>query len=287
MMVSMTSEAGDLGPVFKALADPTRRLLLDRLRQENGQRLSELCDSVGMARQSVTQHLDLLVRADLVVVVRRGRERLHYLNPAPIHEIGERWIAAYDAPRLATLSRIRHQAEESQMTDTATTQTATTRATDPEAPVPTYVYVTYIQASAEQVWQALTDADLTARYWGHANVSDWQVGSPWEHQRADGTGAVDAVGTVLEAEPPTRLTITFEDSAEEERTNGPSVVRFVVEPHAGIVRLTVTHENLPNLDMLNGISRGWPAVLANLKSLLETGDVLPTAPWDVPAGETA
>ena len=153
--------------------------------------------------------------------------------------------------------------------------------------MPTYVYVTYIQASAEQVWQALTDADLTARYWGHANVSDWQVGSPWEHQRADGTGAVDAVGTVLEAEPPTRLTITFEDSAEEERTNGPSVVRFVVEPHAGIVRLTVTHENLPNLDMLNGISRGWPAVLANLKSLLETGDVLPTAPWDVPAGETA
>ncbi len=287
MMVRMTSEAVDLGPVFKALADPTRRLLLDRLRQENGQRLSELCDSVGMARQSVTQHLDLLVQADLVVVVRRGRERLHYLNPAPIHEIGERWIAAYDAPRLATLSRIRHQAEESQMTDTAVTQTAIATPPGSEASVPTYVYVTYIQASAEQVWQALTDADLTARYWGHANVSDWQVGSPWEHQRADGTGALDAVGTVLEAEAPTRLTITFEDSLDEERANGPSVVRFVVEPHAGIVRLTVTHENLPNLDMLNGISRGWPAVLANLKSLLETGDVLPTAPWDVPAGETA
>ncbi len=286
MMVRMTPEDDRLGPVFKALADPTRRLLLDRLRQQNGQRLSELGSGLDMARQSVTQHLDLLVRADLVSVVRRGRERLHYLNPAPIHEIGERWIAAYDAPRLATLSRIRQQAEESQMTDTATNQTATATPTPTPTPVPTYVYVTYIRASAEQVWQALTDADLTARYWGHANVSDWQAGSPWEHRRADGSDALDAVGTVLEAEPPTRLTITFEDS-DEDRAHGPSVVRFVVEPHAEIVRLTVTHENLPNVDMLNGISRGWPAVLANLKSLLETGDVLPTAPWDVPAGGTA
>ena len=102
----------------------------------------------------------------------------------------------------------------------------------------------------------------------------------------DGSDAVDVVGTVLEAEPPNRLTITFQDS-DEERAGGPSVVRFVVEPHQGIVRLTVTHENLPNVEMLNGISRGWPAVLANLKSLLETGDVLVSAPWNVPQVETA
>jgi uncharacterized protein YndB with AHSA1/START domain/DNA-binding transcriptional ArsR family regulator len=274
MIGLMTDEANTLGPVFKALADPTRRLLLDRLRHQNGQTLTELCRSLDMARQSATQHLDLLAQANLVTVVRRGRERLHYLNPAPIHEIGERWIAVYDAPRLAALSTIKHRAEEYAMTET----TATT--------VPTYVYVTYIQASAAQVWQALTDADLTARYWGHANVSDWQVGSPWEHRRVDGSDSVDVVGTVLEAEPPTRLTITFEDS-DEERPSGPSVVRFVVEPHDGIVRLTVTHENLPNAEMLNGISRGWPAVLANLKSLLETGDVLPTAPWEMPEVETA
>jgi len=277
----MTKER-TLDPVFKALADPSRRLLLDRLRFQNGQTLTELCRGLEMARQSATQHLDQLVQANLVTVVRRGRERLHYLNPTPIHEIGERWIAAYDAPRLAALSSIKRQAEEHAMTVTTTTQTPTGATTA----VPTYVYVTYIQASAEQVWQALTDADLTARYWGHANVSDWQVGSPWEHRRADGSNAVDVVGTVLEAEPPTRLTITFEDS-DEERAGGPSVVRFVVEPHEGIVRLTVTHENLPNVEMLNGISHGWPAVLANLKSLLETGDVLATAPWDVPQVETA
>ncbi|MFC5729991.1 MULTISPECIES: ArsR/SmtB family transcription factor [Nocardioides] len=265
----MTPQQDALDRVFKALADPSRRLLLDRLRQENGQTLTQLCSTLEMARQSATQHLDLLAQADLVVVVRRGRERLHYLNPAPIHEIGERWIAAYDAPRLAALSTIRDRAEETAMTETATT-------------VPTYVYVTYIRASAEQVWKALTDADLTAQYWHHANVSDWQVGSPWEHRRVDGSG-VDVVGTVLEAEPPTRLSVTFEDSPHEERANGPSVVTFLIEPHADVVRLTVTHENLPNMEMHNGISSGWPAVLANLKSLLETGEVLPSGLWEMPS----
>lgn len=248
--------------VFKALADPTRRLLLDRLRERNGQTLRELCEHLAMARQSATQHLDILVRANLVTVLRRGRERLHYLNPAPIHEIEERWISGFDKPRLWALSAIKHQAEEYAMTS-----------------VPTYMYVTYIHATAEQVWRALTDANLTARYWGHANVSDWQPGSTWEHQRTDGSGVADVVGKVLTAEPPTRLVLTFEDSPNEDRE--PSVVTFLVAPHQDIVRLTVTHENLANLDMLNGISRGWPAVLSNLKSLLETGDALPQSPWEM------
>ena len=153
--------------------------------------------------------------------------------------------------------------------------------TDAPAPVPTYVYVTYIRARADQVWHALTDADLTARFWGHANVSDWQPGSTWEHQRADGSGVVDVVGRVITAEPPTRLAMTFEDDLGAESSREPSVVTFLVEPHHDIVRLTVTHENLANLDMLGGISHGWPAVLANLKSLLETGEVLPQAPWEM------
>ncbi|MFE6800584.1 ArsR/SmtB family transcription factor [Streptomyces sp. NPDC057681] len=254
--------------VFKALADATRRRLLDRLREHNGQTLRELCDRLDMARQSATQHLDILVRAGLVTVVRRGRERLHYLNPAPIHEIEERWISEFDKPRLQAISAIRNQAEEYAMTSGS-------------ASVPSYVYVTYIRAGAEQVWQALTDADLTARYWGHANVSDWQPGSAWEHRRVDGSGAVDVVGEVLEAEPPTRLVITFEDTPDAQPPRDPSVVTFLVEPHEDIVRLTVTHESLPNPEMLNGISQGWPAVLANLKSLLETGEVLPQAPWSM------
>lgn len=254
--------------VFKALADGTRRLLLDRLRERNGQTLRELCDRLDMARQSATQHLDILQRANLVTVTRRGRERLHYLNPAPIHEIEQRWISGFDKPRLDAISAIKHQAEEYAMTEEPTS-------------VPSYIYVTYIHASAEQVWRALTDAELTARYWGHRNVSDWQPGSTWEHRRVDGSDRVDVTGRVIEAEPPTRLRVTFEDS-DEERPNGPSVVTFLIEPHEDIIRLTVTHENLPNHEMLHGISHGWPAVLANLKSLLETGDVLPHAPWDMP-----
>lgn len=268
--LGVAEEAGTIDSVFKALADPTRRLLLDRLRENNGQTLGELCDRLDMKRQSATQHLDILVRASLVTVVRRGRERLHYLNPVPIHEIEVRWISGFEKPRLQMLSTIKNQAEEYAMTGTSTT-------------VPSYVYVTYVRASAEQVWEALTDADLTAKYWGHRNVSDWQPGSSWEHLRADGSGKADVVGTVLEAEPPTRLVITFEDAPDEDKPGGPSVVTFLVEPHQDIVRLTVTHENLPNEAMRNGISNGWPAVLANLKSLLETGDVLPQAPWDVPA----
>jgi uncharacterized protein YndB with AHSA1/START domain/DNA-binding transcriptional ArsR family regulator len=254
--------------VFKALADPTRRLLLDRLREHNGQTLWELCERLDMARQSATQHLDILERANLVTVVRRGRERLHYLNPVPIHEIEERWISCFEKPRLQAISAIKKRAEEYAMTDGPTS-------------VPTYVYVTYIRASAEQVWQALTDADLTARYWGHANVSDWQPGSTWEHRRVDGSGRVDKVGRVIEAEPPTRLVITFEVPGDEP-PGGPSVVTFLVEPHHDIVRLTVTHENLPDQAMLDGIAHGWPAVFANLKSLLETGEILPRAPWEMP-----
>lgn len=253
--------------VFKALADPTRRLLLDRLRQHNGQTLGELCERLGMARQSATQHLDILVRANLVIVVRRGRERLHYLNPSPIHEIQERWISEFDQPRLQAISAIKNRAEEYAVTNQTTS-------------VPTYVYATYIRAGAEQVWQALTDADLTARYWDHANVSDWQPGSTWEHRRVDGSGHVDIVGRVIETEPPTRLVITFAAPGAEP-PGGPSVVTFLIEPHHDIVRLTVTHENLPDQAMLSGISAGWPAVLANLKSLLETGEVLPRV-WEMP-----
>ncbi|GAB3182744.1 SRPBCC domain-containing protein [Micromonospora palomenae] len=269
----MSTDASGMDSAFKALADPTRRLLLDRLREQNGQTLRELCEHLDMARQSATQHLDILQRANLVTVVRRGRERLHYLNPTPIHEIEQRWISSFDKPRLQAISAIKNQAEEYAMT------------TEP-TPVPTYVYTTYIRASAEQVWQALTDADLTARYWGHANVSDWQPGSAWEHRRVDGSGAVDVVGQVLKVDPPTRLVITFDDAPDAEAPREPSVVTFLVEPHHDIVRLTVTHENLANLEMLGGISRGWPAVLANLKSLLETGDVLPQAPWEMSPAHT-
>jgi len=251
--------------VFKALADPTRRYLLDRLHQRGGQTLGELCGRLAMARQSVTQHIAVLEAANLVSTIWRGREKLHYLNPVPLHEIQERWIGKFERPRLRALSTLKRQAEEQGMTGR-----------------PDYVYVTYIESTPERVWHALTDADLTAAYWGHSNVSDWQPGSRWEHRRTDGSGIADVAGTVLEAEPPRRLVMTF-DSPGEPAPAGPSVVTFEIEPYHDIVRVTVTHDNLADEDALRAVSAGWPAVLANLKSLLETGHTLPQPPWEMHA----
>jgi uncharacterized protein YndB with AHSA1/START domain/DNA-binding transcriptional ArsR family regulator len=252
--------------VFKALADETRRRLLDRLHEENGQTLGELCARIAMTRQSVTQHLGVLEEANLVSTVRRGREKLHYLNPVPLHEIQERWIDKFERPRLSALSAVKRQAEE------ATTM----------SDKPTFVYVTYIRSTPEKVWDALTDAELTAAYWGHSNVSDWQRGSRWEHVRTDGSGIADVVGKVVESERPTRLVTTWAAPEDEEREDVHSRVTFDIRPHEDIVRLTVTHEDLRDEGEFVDVSGGWPAVLSNLKSLLETGSPLPQEPWAVP-----
>jgi uncharacterized protein YndB with AHSA1/START domain/DNA-binding transcriptional ArsR family regulator len=248
--------------VFKALADQTRRYLLDRLHEQNGQTLGQLCEPLGMTRQSATQHLAVLAAANLISTVRRGREKLHYLNPVPLHEIQERWIDKFERPRLRVLSDVKRRAEED-MTDK-----------------PEFVYVCYIESTPERVWNALTDADLTAEYWGHRNVSDWQPGSRWEHQRTDGSGIADVVGTVVESSPPHRLVSTW-TLPDGDPPGGPSTVTFDIQPYGRIVRLTVTHENLADQADRDTAAAGWAAVLSNLKSLLETGHVLPDVPWEM------
>jgi uncharacterized protein YndB with AHSA1/START domain len=130
---------------------------------------------------------------------------------------------------------------------------------------------------------ALTDADLTAAYWGHSNVSeDWRAGSRWEHRRTDGSGIADVVGTVVESERPTRLVTTWAAPEDEGQEDKYSRVSFDIRPHDGIVRLTVTHEDLADEAERADAASGWPAVLSNLKSLLETGSPLPREPWLVP-----
>jgi DNA-binding transcriptional ArsR family regulator len=105
-------EVADMDAVFRALADPSRRELLDRLRADNGQTLGQLCDRLDMTRQAVSKHLGLLEEANLVATVRRGREKLHYLNPVPIHEIGERWIGKFERGRLQALSDMKRALEQ-------------------------------------------------------------------------------------------------------------------------------------------------------------------------------
>lgn len=240
--------------ITKALADPTRRYLLDLLHEQNGQTLGELCERLDMTRQSATQHLAVLEGADLISSVRRGRERLHYLNPVPLHEMQERWIDKFERPRLSVISAVKRRAE-NDMSDR-----------------PAFVYTTYIESTPEKVWHALTDPDLTAEYWGHRNTSDWQAGSSWRHVRTDGSGD-DGGGEVLESNPTHRLVMSWDQSK----------VAFELERFHDIVRLTVTHEDLAGEDELAGAAQGWPAVLANLKTLLETGRKMSQAPWMMPA----
>jgi DNA-binding transcriptional ArsR family regulator/uncharacterized protein YndB with AHSA1/START domain len=260
--------------VFKALGDSSRRLLLDVLHERPGLTLRDLCDGLDMRRQSVSQHLDLLEAANLVTTRWDGRRKLHFLNPVPIHEIQRRWIWKFEEPSLESLERVKQRAEELAMSESAA------------GIVPAYVYTTYIRATSEQVWSALTDPGQTGRFWGHAQVSEWIVGARIDHVRVDRSGISDAAGRVIEIEKPHRLAFSFDEPARiDDPAFEPSLVVLEIESYEQIVKLTVTHSRLRTEDEREAISQGWPSVLANLKTLLETGDVLPQAPWEFHAEE--
>jgi uncharacterized protein YndB with AHSA1/START domain len=136
----------------------------------------------------------------------------------------------------------------------------------------TYVYVTYIVAAPEKVWEALTDREISARYWERENVSDWKVGSRWEH-RLPGK-APDVVGKVLEADPPRKLVTSWSYPGHEDDPDKTNRCTFLIQKAGDKVKLTVTHEDLTDEDLKN-VSGGWPAVLSNLKTFLETGRSMP------------
>jgi DNA-binding transcriptional ArsR family regulator/uncharacterized protein YndB with AHSA1/START domain len=276
----------DMDAVFRALGDPARRRLLDRLNERNGLSLSELCEDMGMTRQSVSKHLDLLEAAGLVASMRRGREKLHYLNAAPINDIAERWIHHYDRARAEALSDLK----------TALEATSPMNISDQT----TFVYSTYIHATPERVWQGLTDPAFTTRYWRHpaagglAYVSDWQKGSSYELAYDESGFVVSDPGQViLESDPYGRLAYTWhtftpewaarhafdEATVAAWRAEPRSKVAFDIEDAGqGVVKLMVVHDGFePGSGVLQGVSSGWPAVLASLKTLLETGSPLPSA----------
>jgi uncharacterized protein YndB with AHSA1/START domain len=141
---------------------------------------------------------------------------------------------------------------------------------------PQFVYVTYISASPEKVWNALMDAEMTKKYWQKINLSDWKPGSRWEHRRTDGKGEVELVGKVLESSRPHRLVLSWAFTADEAHEEKHTRVTIDIKQMAGVVRLTVTHDHLePGSRMLEGITMGWPKVLSSLKTFLEVGKPLP------------
>jgi len=139
---------------------------------------------------------------------------------------------------------------------------------------PEFVYVTYIETTAEKLWHALTDGDFTERYWFGARLkSDWKVGSTFEMVRSDGT--VSDAGKVVEVDPPRRLAYTFVNLSDKYKNEFPALATFVLEPYGKLVKLTLTHEGFAEQSRFYaGISKGWPAILSSLKSLLETGNAL-------------
>ena len=256
--------------VFKALADPSRRELLDRLNDRNGQTLQELCSGLDMTRQSVSKHLAVLESANLVTTLWRGREKLHYLNAEPINAITERWINQYDRERVHALADLKSALEQRPMSS------------------PEFVYTTYIKTTPEQLWQALTDPAFTRRYWGLEFESDWKPGSAMTWQQK-GVTITSPEQVVLEAEPGRRLAYTwhtftpewaksngFDDATYQDFASEPrSKVSFEIESQGELVKLTVVHNGFePGSSVLAGISQGWPAVIASLKTLLETGEPL-------------
>ena len=253
--------------VFKALADPSRRHLLDRLNARNGQSLRELSEDLDMARQSVSKHLAILEAANLVTTIRQGREKLHYLNAAPINEIAERWINRYDQERVRALSDLKRALEETPMEK------------------PQFVYTTYIRTTPERLWQALTEPSFTRRWWHTTFETDWDVGSPmtWDN---NGIIIADPEQVVLEFDPFQRLAYswhTFTPELNERLQFGDELfaklsserrsrVAFDIEPVVEMVKLTVVHDDFePGSIAANMVRNGWPVFLSSLKTLLETG----------------
>jgi len=256
--------------VFKALADPSRRLLLDRLNARNGQSLRELSEGLDMARQSVSKHLAVLEAANLMTTIRRGREKLHYLNADPINEIAERWIHRYDRARVQALTDLKQALEDAPMER------------------PEFVYTTYIRTTPERLWQALTDPAFTRRWWQATFDTDWKVGSSmtWNNH---GVVIADPDQIVLESDPFRRLAYTWHTFTPElnerlqfgdelfAKLSGErrSRVAFDIEETGDLVKLTVVHDDFePGSTAATMVRNGWPVFISSLKSLLETGEPL-------------
>ena len=240
--------------MFKALADPTRRSLLDGLFEEDGQTLGMLEERFSMTRFGVMKHLKLLEEAGLVVTRRRGREKLHFLNPVPIRLVHDRWVNKYAEPWTAALSDIKSRLE---------------------SPVEK-IFEIYIRTTPERLWEAIIDPEIRSRYnFGAAVESTWTVGAPLTMSAPNAPGLLGD-GEVLEVDPPRRLVHTMTALwSDDVKSEGTSRVSWDIEPVGDSCRLIVTHDQLREgaNDELYG---GWPMILSGLKTWLETGELLTT-----------
>jgi DNA-binding transcriptional ArsR family regulator len=240
--------------VFKALADSTRRSLLDELFREDGQTLSALEERFSMTRFGVMKHLKVLEEAGLVVTRRDGREKLHFLNPVPIRLVHDRWVSKYAEPWVAGLSGLKQELELTMEK----------------------IFEIYIRTTPERLWEAIIDSDIRAKYnFGAGVTSDWKVGSPIQ-MGAPKADALLGDGEVVEFDPPKRLVHTLRALwGDDVKSEGFTRVAWDIEPVGDSCHLTVTHDQMREgaNDQLYG---GWPMILSGLKTWLETGELLTT-----------
>jgi uncharacterized protein YndB with AHSA1/START domain/DNA-binding transcriptional ArsR family regulator len=241
--------------VFRALADPTRRSLLDELYREDGQTLKALEQRLPMTRIGVMKHLKVLEEARLVTTKRRGREKLHFLNAVPIRLVHDRWVSKYAEPWAAGLTGLKRDLEEETTMEK--------------------VFEIYIKTTPERLWAAITDNEMREKYnFGVGVVSDWTTGSSYQGVHPRG-GAI-AEGENLDVDPPRRLVQSFNALwSGDVRAEGTSRVTWEIEPVGDSCRLVVTHGELRE-SVNDEIYGGWPQILSGLKTLLETGESLTT-----------
>jgi len=240
--------------VFRALSDPTRRQLLDELFREDGQTLTALEERFSMSRFGVMKHLRQLEEAGLVVTRRRGREKLHFLNPVPIRLVHDRWVSKYAEPWVAGLGDLKRRLEDTMEK----------------------VFEIYIRTTPERLWEAITDPEIRSKYtFGARIVSDWTPGSRYEMAVPSGEGLLGE-GEILEVEPPRLLVQSMRALwSDDVRSEGTSRITWEIEQVGDSCRLTVTHDQLR--DGAHGeIYGGWPMILSGLKTWLETGELLTT-----------
>jgi uncharacterized protein YndB with AHSA1/START domain/DNA-binding transcriptional ArsR family regulator len=249
----------NLESVFKALADEHRRTLLDLLFVQDGQTLKELEAHLPMTRFGCMKHLQVLEDAGLITTRKIGREKLHHLNPIPIQMLYERWVSKYAQPWAQYLTQLKQQLEAPMKT-------------------PAHIQQIFIQTTAAQLWQALTDGAITPAYYMGTKVeSDWQPGSTYRYLDTSG-GIVQGGGTmlqgkVLEVEAPNKLVTSFEPLFAFPEGNAPiSKVTFEIEAQGDVCKLTLTHEDLEaDSPFTQNTIGGWTMILSGLKTLLETG----------------
>jgi uncharacterized protein YndB with AHSA1/START domain/DNA-binding transcriptional ArsR family regulator len=251
-----------MAPTFRALSDPSRRLLLDRLFERDGQTLGELCGYLPeMTRFGVMRHLDVLADAGLLSTRKVGREKRHYLNPVPIRLIHDRWISKFAEPLLGAMAALKQHVENEPMN------------------APDHVYSVYVKAEPDRIWRAITDGVETAQYYYGTRVgSDWTPGSRIVYEYPDGSVAAD--GEVIAVDPPRRLEMTFHARWDPElEAEGPVRQTWEIESaRDGSSKLTVTTTNM-GAKTAAEFSGGLVFIVSGLKTYLETG-----APMAVAAG---